>query len=85
MVLAMSFAVLWGVCSLVLAVLCLVADRLQWDECERQIYAGAKNCNTSCALDRSTWVRRTSSDGRAYYSCRECGRFIGWIRDEVTR
>ena len=85
MVYAMSVALLWGVCSVCLALLCLVAGRCRCDECQCEIYAGTKQCEPSCAMDRSKWVRRSSSDGRAYYSCRECGRFIGWIRDEVKR
>jgi hypothetical protein len=46
--------------------------------CTASELLGARNCD-DCWWDRAKWVRRTV-DGRDYYECGKCGRFVGYVR-----
>lgn len=44
---------------------------------------GLPTCSDQCGLERCRWVRIDCTEG-SYYRCRDCQRFIGWIKPKAT-
>lgn len=45
---------------------------------------GPPTCRDSCVLDRTRWQLNNSPDG-PFYTCRKCGRFVGFLPREKER
>jgi hypothetical protein len=44
---------------------------------------GFENCQDNCGIKSDRW-ERVDVALQSYYRCRECRRFIGWIKEEST-